>query len=62
MTGTELVRKARELLPDLPALIISGYADEADISERPKNVAVLQKPFTFAQLSASSAEATKGKD
>jgi signal transduction histidine kinase len=55
MTGTELVRRAREIVPDMPALIISGYADANEISERPSGVTVLQKPFTLAQLSHGTA-------
>ncbi len=49
-SGCELVREARERLPGLPALIITGYADSEAIRERPDDVAILAKPFTLEQL------------
>ena len=49
-SGTELVRKARELRPGLPSLIITGYAESEAIGERPDDVAVLGKPFSLEQL------------
>jgi CheY-like chemotaxis protein len=48
MTGGELSKAARALLPDLPILIASGYADlppGVDLE-----VARLGKPYTQAQL------------
>ena len=50
-SGTDVVRIAREQRPGLPAIIITGYADEAEIGDRPADVAVLMKPFTLADLS-----------
>ena len=38
------------LRPDLPSLIITGYADSEAIGERPDDVAVLGKPFSLEQL------------
>lgn len=49
-SGTELVRKARELRPGLPSLIITGYAESEAIGERPDDVAILAKPFSLEQL------------
>ncbi|WP_222931864.1 response regulator [Sphingomonas sabuli] len=49
-SGTEVVRRSREMKPELPAIIITGYADEAEIGARPAEVALLMKPFTLAQL------------
>jgi CheY-like chemotaxis protein/anti-sigma regulatory factor (Ser/Thr protein kinase) len=47
MTGTDLARAARELLPQLPVLIISGYAElEGITSDLPR----LTKPFRQAEL------------
>jgi signal transduction histidine kinase len=57
LSGTDFVRGARDLCPELPALIITGYADAAAIGERPNDVVVLSKPFTADQLSAAIAEA-----
>lgn len=53
MSGAEFVRRAREQRPGLPALIITGYADDSVIRQRPADVAVLSKPFTLEQLAAA---------
>ncbi|MFN3727096.1 MAG: response regulator [Allosphingosinicella sp.] len=50
LSGAELIRQARERVPGLPAIIITGYADKESIGERPDNVAILSKPFTPEQL------------
>jgi YesN/AraC family two-component response regulator len=56
MTGTHLARAARELQPQLPILIISGYADmEGIASDLPR----LTKPFRQAELEASIATLAK---
>jgi PAS domain S-box-containing protein len=55
LSGTDFVREARALCPDVPALIITGYADAAAISDRPAEVEVLQKPFTANALEAAIA-------
>jgi PAS domain S-box-containing protein len=52
VSGTELIRQARQLQPGLPAVIITGYADAQSISKRPDDVPVLAKPFTPEQLGA----------
>ena len=43
--GGELVRRARELFPDLPALVITGYADVEAMSGLPPHVRVVRKPL-----------------
>jgi CheY-like chemotaxis protein len=53
VSGTEFLREACELCPGVPALIITGYAEADAISDRPKGVEVLLKPFTAAQLEAA---------
>jgi CheY-like chemotaxis protein len=56
MPGTQLARAARELQPQLPILIISGYADmEGIASDLPR----LTKPFRQAELEASIAALAK---
>jgi PAS domain S-box-containing protein len=50
VSGTEFLRAARELCPDVPALIITGYAETNAISDLPPSVEVLLKPFTATQL------------
>ncbi|MDB5562711.1 MAG: putative sensor/response regulator hybrid protein, partial [Hyphomicrobiales bacterium] len=50
ISGIELVRLARGLRADWPAIIITGYAEATEIVNRPENVPVLKKPFTHAAL------------
>jgi CheY-like chemotaxis protein len=50
LSGTEFLRSAKRLCPDVPALIVTGYADADAIRGRPGAVEILQKPFTPAQL------------
>jgi len=57
MSGTDFVVRARENRPELPALIITGYADAAEIGDRPQDVAVLSKPFDFKALSDAAVAA-----
>jgi PAS domain S-box-containing protein len=45
LSGAELIRRARDLVPNLPSLIITGYAEGAAVSSRPSNVEVVLKPF-----------------
>jgi PAS domain S-box-containing protein len=53
MSGTEFLRAARKLCPNVPALIITGYAEADAISDRPEGVEVLLKPFTPSALDAA---------
>ncbi len=57
MTGVDLVRRARFLQPDLPAVLITGYADAIDrgAGELP----LLSKPFRAVELARAIAEAVK---
>jgi PAS domain S-box-containing protein len=50
LSGTEFLRKARELCPGVPALIITGYAEAEAIGNRPDGIEVLQKPFSAREL------------
>jgi PAS domain S-box-containing protein len=50
LSGTEFLREARILCPDVPALIITGYAETNAIEDRPTGVEILLKPFTPAML------------
>jgi PAS domain S-box-containing protein len=49
MGGGELVRRMRELLPELPVLLMSGYSEELVAAEHPDHP-FLAKPFTPAEL------------
>jgi CheY-like chemotaxis protein len=51
LSGTELVARLRQVHPDLPCIIITGYAEGEAVGERPDDVMVLPKPFTPARLS-----------
>ncbi|HSG89790.1 MAG TPA: ATP-binding protein [Pseudomonadales bacterium] len=52
LSGVDVVRRARELMPGLPCILMSGYArehitpDDDDIRSLP----MLQKPFPLAEL------------
>ena len=61
INGRELARDARQMLPDLRVLFMSGYADLAFGPEGPAAAggAFLQKPFTLdALLNAVRAQLT----
>ena len=53
LSGTEFLRAARELCPNVPALIITGYAELDAISDPPEGVGILLKPFTPTLLEAA---------
>ena len=53
LSGTEFLREARILCPDVPALLITGYAEAEMIGDRPEGVEILLKPFTPAALEAA---------
>ena len=50
LSGTEFLRRAREIFPNVPALIITGYAEEDAVCDRPDSVEILLKPFTPTAL------------
>jgi CheY-like chemotaxis protein len=56
LSGTEFLRKARQVCPDVPALIITGYAEADAVTDRPDGVEILLKPFTPAKLEAALAQ------
>jgi PAS domain S-box-containing protein len=58
LSGTDLVRLIREDRPGLPALLITGYADADEISDRPQDVLILSKPFSLPALSSAIKQAT----
>jgi signal transduction histidine kinase/DNA-binding response OmpR family regulator len=45
VSGLDVVRFARNLRPEWPAVIVSGYADASAIEGRPSDVVLLKKPF-----------------
>ena len=50
LSGAELIRKARELVPGLNAIIITGYAEAELATSCPEDVQILIKPFKPEQL------------
>ena len=58
MTGIELIGRVRFLRPELPAVLITGYADAIDPCA--STLPVLAKPFRAAELARAVAEAIKG--
>ncbi|HWI86947.1 MAG TPA: MHYT domain-containing protein [Sphingomonas sp.] len=56
MTGLQLIQAARQRLPDLRCLLMSGFAEFR--AEEAENRQVLAKPFTQAQLAGAVREAT----
>ena len=61
LSGTEFLRKARDLCPNVPALIITGYAEADAICDRPQDVEILLKPFTETVLHAAITRVCGGK-
>jgi PAS domain S-box-containing protein len=53
LSGTDFLREAHNLCPDVPALIVTGYADADAIQDRPDGVEILQKPFTPSALESA---------
>jgi PAS domain S-box-containing protein len=49
-SGLDMLERARQLDPSLPAIIITGYAEGDLMTSRPENIAVLGKPFKAPQL------------
>ncbi len=56
MTGVDLAREVRNLAPELPVLIVSGYAEAEDVAP---DLPRLSKPFRQPELAASIAAITK---
>ena len=54
MTGEELARKARQIRPGMPVLIVTGGGQ--NLSESSVS-SVLQKPFSFSEMAAAIKEA-----
>jgi CheY-like chemotaxis protein len=59
MTGAELARLARNLRPDLPVLIATGYAELPDGSDT--EFARLNKPYQQEQLATEVARALEAR-
>jgi CheY-like chemotaxis protein len=63
-SGTELVQQLRAIRHDLPVIVMSGYAWDAD-QERPQGVTFaqyLEKPFSPEQLAEALDRVTARPD
>jgi CheY-like chemotaxis protein len=62
MTGVDLARGVRQVRPDIPIILSSGYADEVpeETLKALGIVEVLPKPFQMQALGAAVARATGG--
>jgi CheY-like chemotaxis protein len=49
MHGAEFAARARKLVPDVPTLFVTGYAEPGRVRQRPEGD-ILKKPFRRAQL------------
>jgi signal transduction histidine kinase len=61
MNGAELVREARRVRADLRVLIVSGYANSAELENVLGDARILRKPFAVAELSSAVAQALARK-
>ena len=50
LSGTDFLREVRKFCPNVPALIITGYAEPGAIGNPPEGVEILLKPFTPSAL------------
>lgn len=50
LSGTDVIERARSVRPNLPAIIVTGYADTTAIAQRPDDVLVVGKPFSDDEL------------
>ncbi len=57
ISGAEGIRQAREICANIPAVLITGYAEAASISGRPSDVHILLKPFAAEQFATAIASA-----
>ena len=55
MTGAQLATEARAIFPDLPVLVVTGYADMSAIEAAIGENAFLRKPFQLTELAEAVA-------
>src|SRR6266852_4072410 len=52
MNGAEVIARARALRPQLPIILITGYAEAGLAADLPEDVQLLRKPFRVSELLA----------
>jgi CheY-like chemotaxis protein len=58
MNGARLAESARALIPDLPVVFVTGYADTDEIEAAVgRDATILRKPFTLGELREALAQA-----
>ncbi|MGE0716970.1 MAG: response regulator [Alphaproteobacteria bacterium] len=57
MSGADVVRRARELRPNLPVLFMTGFADNAVLEDLARNHTILKKPFGRMDIDSAVAAA-----
>ena len=60
MNGAELLHKARQVRPDLRALVISGFSDTEALAASGVDAPILAKPFSSDQLLEAVGRAVSG--
>src|SRR5271168_1526660 len=53
MLGAEVIRAAKRTRPDLPAVLMTGYADPDGLGEDLRHAALLKKPFRLHEFEAA---------
>jgi signal transduction histidine kinase/CheY-like chemotaxis protein len=56
MTGAELIKAAGQVREDCRFLLVSGYADSAEIAAASEHTPILRKPFTAEELRGAVAK------
>jgi CheY-like chemotaxis protein len=59
LSGSDFLHEVRKFCPNVPALIITGYAEPGAISDPPEGVEILLKPFTPSALEAAMTRITQ---
>jgi signal transduction histidine kinase len=60
LSGSDVLKQAREIRPDMPGIIISGYADSRQIARNGHESVVLTKPFTLDQMKTAIGAVSNG--
>ncbi|HEX9947962.1 MAG TPA: response regulator, partial [Allosphingosinicella sp.] len=60
LSGSDVLKQAREIRPGMPGIIISGYADSRSIARNGHESVVLTKPFTLDQMKTAIGAVSNG--
>jgi PAS domain S-box-containing protein len=61
MSGIEFAGRARQIRPDIPVIIVTGYADATQLQGQVQNAMLLKKPYTQSELAAIVKRALRGR-